>query len=210
MPVDARTTARARLRPGESQRVFRALLDALAHPGRSYELPADIRGRAPMAVVPLLALADLEVTVAVEPDPDGWAAALTLATGAPARSLTDAEWIAFLEPPGADVLATLDRGSAYAPERGTRIVIAAGSLTAPGESEASGGATVVRLTGPGVDGHATFAVDGIDGDMFGALARINAEFPAGIDTWLVTDDGTVVAIPRSSTIDVRDAREGAR
>lgn len=208
MAVDAATTAGARLSPDESQQTFRVLLDALAHPGRTAHLPAALVGRAPMALVPLLAMADLETVVAVVPDRDGWGAALTIATGAPVGAPVDAEWVACLEAPGADLVARLDVGSAEVPERGTRLVVAVESLTEPSIDATS--AAVLRLRGPGVAGATTLAVGGVDDEVFAALARANADFPAGIDTWLVTVDGTVAAIPRSTTLDVLDAREGAR
>lgn len=203
MGVDATTIARARLHPDESQRAFRVLVDALANPGRTYRLPHALLGRTPMALVPLLAMADIEVTVAVRPDRDGWSGALATATGAPITDLDAAEWVAFLEPPAPDVLGELDPGSAYVPERGTRIAVAAESLvTVGGRHEAPPDATVVRLHGPGVPGHVELAVGGIDREFFTTLAAINSDFPAGLDTWLLTDEGRVAAIPRSSSIEV--------
>jgi hypothetical protein len=77
MGVDATTIARARLHPDESQRVFRVLVDALASPGRTYRLPHDVVGRAPMALVPLLAMCDIEVSITVLPDRHDWAGVVT-------------------------------------------------------------------------------------------------------------------------------------
>jgi len=213
MTLDASTMARARLHPDESQRTFRVLVDALSQPGRLFRLPDAVLGRAPAALVPLLAIADIEVAVAVTPDPDGWADVLTVTTGAPVSETCDAEWVAFLDAPTPQQLQALDPGSAYAPERGTRIVVAVGSLDAiDGRRDAEPAAAVVVLRGPGVPGSRVLAVGGVDADVFAAVAAINADFPAGIDTWLVTADGTIAGLPRSTTIDVLRTRapEGAR
>ncbi|MET0910227.1 MAG: phosphonate C-P lyase system protein PhnH [Ilumatobacteraceae bacterium] len=204
MGVDATTIARARLHPDESRRVFRVLVDALANPGRTYRLPHDVVGRAPMALVPMLAMCDIEVSIAVHPDRHDWAGAVTVATGAPSGELEDAEWVAFLTPPTPQVLALLDPGSTYEPERGTRIAVAVHALvTVDDRHAAPAGATVIRLSGPGVAGHADLAVGGVPASVFDSLAAINADFPAGLDTWLLSADGRVAAIPRSSSIEVR-------
>ena len=204
MALDAATAARVRLHPDEARRVFRVLVDALANPGRCYRLPPSAVGRTPIAVVPLLAMTDPDVTIAVEPDRHGWAGVVATATGAPETDLDDAEWVAFLQAPSVTALRRLDPGSVYSPERGTRIVLTAAALATVDERHpAPRSATVVRLAGPGVAGHTDLAVDGIGGEVFAALAATNRGFPAGLDTWLVSDDGSVAAIPRSSSIELR-------
>jgi len=171
MGVDATTIARARLHPDESQRVFRVLVDALASPGRTYCLPHDVVGRAPMALVPMLAMCDIDVSITVHPDRHDWAGAVKVATGTPSGELEDAEWVAFLAPPTPQLLGLLDPGSAYTPERGTRISVAAQSLvTVDDRHMAPAGATVVRLSGPGVAGHVDLAVGGVPGTVFSCLA----------------------------------------
>jgi alpha-D-ribose 1-methylphosphonate 5-triphosphate synthase subunit PhnH len=151
--------------------VFRVLVDALASPGRTYRLPHDVVGRAPMALVPMLAMCDIDVSITVHPDRHDWVGAVTVATGAPSGELEDAEWVAFLAPPTPQLLGLLDPGSAYTPERGTRISVAAQSLvTVDDRHMAPAGATVVRLSGPGVAGHVDLAVGGVPGTVFSCLA----------------------------------------
>jgi alpha-D-ribose 1-methylphosphonate 5-triphosphate synthase subunit PhnH len=203
-PRTTTITARARLHDGEAARVFRVLVDALASPGRTYRMPRDLVGRTPMALVPLLAVGDIDVTVAVEPDRERWALAVATATGAATSASEDADWVAFLEAPTSRSIERLDPGSTYAPERGTRVSIAVDALVPlDGRHRAPAEATVVRLAGPGVPGHTELAVVGIGAGVFATLAAVNRGFPAGLDTWLLAADGSVAAIPRSSTIELR-------
>jgi alpha-D-ribose 1-methylphosphonate 5-triphosphate synthase subunit PhnH len=84
-------------------------------------------------------------------------------------------------------------GTALAPEDAARLTIAVDDLDAHGD-----GAVVLR--GPGVPGERRLCVRGLDRKTLLSLGRASGTFPAGIDTWLVTADGRVAAIPRSTTV----------
>ena len=77
----------------DSQRIFRAVLDALARPGTLGRLPS-VPGY-PAALLPLLALADLSTPACVLHDDDGWPGtvrALTSAPSSPTASSTTRAW----------------------------------------------------------------------------------------------------------------------
>lgn len=199
---------RARLTPTESQAVFRVLLDALSRPGRPQALPAAVARRMPPALVPLLALADVEVAVAVSPGDDGWTDAVVVTTGARASDPRAADWVALLEPFDPALIAALRRGSATAPEAGARVSIAVADLQC-GVGDGTGierspwvERTVLRLRGPGVDGRTDVVIGGLHPAVAVALRAANAAFPAGIDAWFVAQDGRVVGLPRSTSIEV--------
>lgn len=203
-PPVADLARRARLSADESQRAFRALLDALARPGHVAALPASLSDRMPAALVPAAALADVEVTVAVltEPADDDWAGAVRTATGARTAPLALAQMVACLRAPSPAELSALERGDAATPERGARVSIACRSVgTWEGGPAASPG-IVLALRGPGVAGTAHVVVDGLDGEVPHVLADVNRSFPAGIDVWLAADDGNVVGLPRSTSVAV--------
>ncbi|CAN5793222.1 phosphonate C-P lyase system protein PhnH [soil metagenome] len=199
-------TRRARMSPDESQQAFRALLDALARPGHVVVLPASLTDRMPPVLVPVAALADVEVSVAVLTDPaDRWADAVLQATGARAAPLAQAQLVACRRAPEPAELASLERGDPDAPERGTRVSIACRSLRSSGVDGAGGPGVALTLRGPGVESATHVVVEGLRPEALAAMVEANHSFPAGIDAWLVADDGSVVGLPRSTRITVRPA-----
>jgi alpha-D-ribose 1-methylphosphonate 5-triphosphate synthase subunit PhnH len=196
-----------RLDPEQAQGVFRALLDALARPGLPTRLPAGSTGL-PRALVPMLALADVDVTVAVladsRDDADAWHEVVRTATGAAKGPAGQAHMVAALRAPTPDEIAGLERGSAADPERGARLTVACRTLTA-----AVGGAAPglrVEVTGPGVPGRRAFAAVGVPADVLTALEAANQGYPAGVDTWLVDDSGTAVGLPRTTRLHYEEVR----
>jgi alpha-D-ribose 1-methylphosphonate 5-triphosphate synthase subunit PhnH len=181
------------LHPADSQQVFRAVLEALARPGTAMTLPAGpLRTLAP-AVVPVFALADLGTGVCVlENDGDRSADAVATATSAPLWPAELARLVAAVRPVTEDELRSFCRGTASAPEEGALVSLAV--------AEVDGGDHRWRLTGPGIAGTATLAPRGLPGGFVAARAEAVAAYPAGIDVLLVTDDGRVVGLPRTTTI----------
>ena len=179
------------LHPADSQRVFRAVLGALAEPGKAMTLPDT--GVMPQALVPALALADLSTGVCVLENPDErWSAAGATATSAPLWPAEMARLVAALRPVTADEVRSLCRGSADAPEDGAMVALSVRDVV--------GGPRRWRLSGPGIDGHAVVAPAGLPDGFLAARADAVGGYPAGIDVLLVTDDGRVVGLPRTTTI----------
>lgn len=190
----AAMAADARLDTFASQRTFRTLLDALSRPGLLHRL--HLPSGVPAALMPALALADVDVTACVltpSESPD-WAAVLTLATGARIVPLEQADVVVALRPPTPDEIRALRRGRADAPELGALLALACGAL--------GQGRTLLVLCGPGVPESRPLGIDGVEPAVFEALARANATYPAGVDTFLVAADGTVAGLPRSTNLEV--------
>lgn len=193
--------SRARLSGHRSQQAFRVLLDTLARPGTvrsadAVQLPPGV----PTALLLPLALADVEVSVAVvsgEPD-QRWAPFVRDVTGCRAAPIESASIVVLLDGYSPSDVLAVRRGTALAPESGARLAIACRTLRSGAAAADEAG---VRLSGPGVDGRAELAIGGVDRELLDAIATANASFPAGIDTWLVSRDGHVAAIPRSSRIE---------
>lgn len=191
-PVSLGTRVRAaRLDPLAAQRVFDALLHTLASPGTVATI--DVPPGVPPAVLPAVALADVEVTVAVLAD-DDWAEALCTGTGARRAAPADAGIVVALRPLQPTEVRSFHRGTAQEPESAARLVAAVDRI--------GGDGTELVLRGPGVPGERRLSVAGFDRAAVLALAEANAEFPAGIDVHLVAADGAVVSIPRSTRISV--------
>jgi alpha-D-ribose 1-methylphosphonate 5-triphosphate synthase subunit PhnH len=185
----------------DSQATFRVLLDALSRPGSVHRLPDGVVDvDVPAAVLVPLALADLEVDLAVlEPAGPDWAAALAEATGARAAAPERADLVLALRPPRPDEIRGLRRGTSDRPDLACRLVLACDRLAA-GDPGGPGPAVQLDLTGPGVDGHAALAVAGVPVETLEALVAVNRRFPLGVDTYVVDTDGRVAGLPRSTAV----------
>jgi alpha-D-ribose 1-methylphosphonate 5-triphosphate synthase subunit PhnH len=182
-----------RLDPMTAQGVFRCLLGTLARPGRCLAL---LGPRIGPAVLPLALARSGSRFAVVGGEP--WPERIRCATRATVVDVAEADLVAVYGSPEPELISRLRRGSPMVPEAGAKLGLACRRLHAGG----SGGAVVVGLTGPGVDGSSSLGVDGVAADVFVALADANRGYPAGVDVWLFAEDGAVAAIPRSSTIKV--------
>ncbi|WP_216894065.1 phosphonate C-P lyase system protein PhnH [Nocardia alni] len=187
--VSDERTALAELSPSLSQKVFRGLLDAMARPGEIGRIP--VSGSTPAALLPVLALADLMTPVHVISGDSRWAAMVSTATGAPIAELSVARLVAALDRPHPDELRALSPASAAEPQAAAQIFVAVSELTDDGP---------LRLSGPGVPGSRALGVIGLP-DEFWSVRDELIEFPAGIDVVLLTADGRLAGIPRSTVIE---------
>lgn len=196
--------AAARLDPFESQAVFRTMLDCLARPGSLRCFPVSVVSRRPAVLLPVLSLADVDVTAATIESvysSGNWADVVKAATGVRIVEIETANFVVAIDPIRAEVIAQLSRGTALAPERGARLSVACRSIVNDDRRRNSRSADVsFSIEGPGVAGTQTLALVGVGPAEIEALATANADGPAGIDTWFVADDGTVAALPRSSRL----------
>jgi alpha-D-ribose 1-methylphosphonate 5-triphosphate synthase subunit PhnH len=196
-----RQVAAIRRTPAQAQRDFRTLLDVLARPGSIGTLLPPPEG--PPAVIPVIGLADLEVPLAIVADEADavWVRAVEIATQSPIVPLAEARMVLALRPLTTRELTALDRGDPLRPERGTRLVQSVNGLGVPSRQ----GGVNLRLTGPGVPGERRLTVRGLPPEFFSTLSSVNADFPAGVDTFLVAGNGLVAGIPRSVDLDVSGA-----
>ncbi len=185
-----------RLSGSASQVAFDALMRSLSEPGTLHRLPTgQLDPSVPSIAWLAMTLADVGISIAANPAAQRTPieALVADATGATITDLSRA-WIAMLDQPTPAEFASLARGSAIEPELGARAAIAVESLSLlPAQ-----GLVGLELTGPGIPGVRSLFVKGVDPAVLAALGR--HEFPAGVDTWLFTPDGTVAAIPRSTTV----------
>ncbi|MEJ7801643.1 MAG: phosphonate C-P lyase system protein PhnH [Ilumatobacter sp.] len=197
----------ARLGADASQRTFRLLLDAFSRPGRIVDLSALAahHGVEPV-LLPVLALADLDTTVAVIDEPDrgvAFAEIVARSTNAPiTRGLDDADLVLASGTVTAAQIALLRCGDAWAPECGARLALRCTRLDDTDRVPVGG--IRLRVSGPGASSGRTVAVDGVAADVFDALQLANAEHPAGVDTWLIDGGGRCVGVPRSSSIEIME------
>lgn len=180
----------------DAQRAFRAILDALAHPTRSYPLngpaqPPEALGRGLAAIA--LTVLDEESTVWLggalgeAADVTAW---LEFHTGA--RRVDDAASanFAFTAPASLPALTELRLGTDEAPHLSTTVVL---------DVRWCRGTRRFVAEGPGIKGSAVLDAPWADAHFDEQWRQNGAIFPRGVDLLLV-DDTTVSGLPRTTRL----------
>jgi alpha-D-ribose 1-methylphosphonate 5-triphosphate synthase subunit PhnH len=179
------------------QTVFRAVMDAMAHPGRVNLLAAaPAEWLAPLnagAAAVALCLADFETPLwldeaARDSDAAAW---LRFHTGA--RIVGDPREAAFAfvtDTRNAPDFQAFAPGSLDYPDRSTTFIL---------QVEAFGGGATRTLAGPGIKDTATFSASPLPGDFDARLAANHALAPRGAD-FIFVSSSAVAALPRSTRL----------
>ena len=201
----------SQLQPGfadpvhDAQSVFRAVLDALARPGRLCRVgdrlaPSEEAGIATRAT--LLALADATTAVWLQCVLPELASALRFHTGAPLirdmSALSVAHFALLTDPAHCPALERFALGTAESPEHSTTLIVDVPTLAA-GHTGCEG--LHLRLRGPGIATHADVTVGGLDAAFWQARAALASRFPAGLDLLIGAGD-TVLGLPRTTHVEV--------
>ena len=181
-----------------SQAVFRAVLQALSHPGRTVAVEHDAQapavGHSASAAV-LLALLDSDCTLWLSPklaasDAGAW---LRFHTGC--TVVADAAQARFVWVAQGDALPALNRlalgTDIYPDQSATCVVDVSRAATTVDASDAW------HLRGPGIQEVAALQVDGLHDDFEAQWAANHAVFPRGVDLLLATADH-IVGLPRTT------------
>lgn len=177
----------------DSQACFRAVLDAMARPGRVLQVaaamdPPPTLDAATAAV--LLTLADADTPLWLDDAADAARDWIAFHCGAPSAAAQSATLALALGPVRLDVFPA---GTDDAPELGATIILQVAAL---------GHGARFELSGPGLAVPATLAVDGLPDGFATEWAANCALFPRGVDVILCAGD-QVAALPR--TVQVRAA-----
>ena len=175
----------------EAQSAFRALLEAMSHPGRVMRLASDLVPPAPLCLsagAVLLTLADAETPVWLDAGPlaDEWA---LFHAGCPLEdAAAQAQFVlATGTPPPLD---TLSPGTDEEPHRSATLILQVAAL-----EEGKGW----RLAGPGIEEQHRLRVEGLPPGFAADWARNHARFPMGVDLILCAGD-RIAALPRTTSI----------
>ena len=175
----------------QAQACFRAVLDAMARPGRVHSVDAGFAPPAPLApatAAVLLTLADHETPLWLDADATAATAWVAFHCGAPV--VADPAGCNFAVALGAIDLQRLPAGTHEMPERSTTLIL---------QVRALGRGRRYRLAGPGLREPGVLAVDGLSADFAAAWEANHARFPCGID--LILCAGTqLTALPRSVNV----------
>lgn len=179
------------------QSTFRAAMEAMARPGRIYELSALPPSPAPLspaAAALAAALFDfetpiwLDASLAAAPEVVAW---LRFATGAPiVADPVRADFALIADPRALPPFEAFAPGTPEYPDRSATLILQVGSLTA---------GTPLVLAGPGIKQTHMIAPAPIPDDFTTRLATNRALFPRGVDLVLATSNA-VAALPRSVRI----------
>lgn len=180
----------------DSQRVFRSVMDAIALPGRLVGLDIDLATIAPLhrgAAAILLALADFETPLWLSTSmaTDAVLGTVRFNCGCPIVAEPSRAVFAVAAAGEWPPLEALDFGADTCPERAATLIVQGACLGVGRE---------IGLTGPGINGMARLAVDGLDETFWAERKALEILFPRGLDIILV-DDGTIAAIPRSTCVE---------
>lgn len=179
----------------DSQAVFRAVLDAMARPGRlqTVALLADAPAPlAPATAAICLALVDQDTPLWIAPDLRSQAAETFLKFHCGCPIMDDRAKAAFAIASSAK-LPSLDGfaiGDDAYPETSTTVIVQTGGLSA------GGGLT---LSGPGIKDTHRLAVTGLRSGVWREWAENGLLFPCGIDLILV-DGAALAALPRTTKV----------
>jgi alpha-D-ribose 1-methylphosphonate 5-triphosphate synthase subunit PhnH len=184
----------------DAQRAFRAVLDAIAHPTRSYPLagpaePPAALGRGLAAVALTLLDEDCAVWLGGALARDAEIAAwLAFHTGARRADTAAAAGFVIAGPDVLPPLASLALGTDEAPHLSATVVLDVRGCAGPARFTARG---------PGIDGAATLTAPWAPDGFADAWHRNTDVFPRGVDLLLVDED-TLTAVPRTTRLKAAD------
>ena len=177
----------------DSQAAFRAILDAMAHPGRIATVGMQLSPPAPLAPASLacvLSLCDHETPLWLDDAASGLAASFRFHCGAPLVDAGNSAAFALCCGP-MPPLASFAQGTAEYPEHSTTVICQVSAL---------GDGVPLVLRGPGIDGSERLLVAGLPDDFCTQWAANGALFPQGVDV-ILAQGQRLAALPRSVKIE---------
>jgi alpha-D-ribose 1-methylphosphonate 5-triphosphate synthase subunit PhnH len=182
------------------QDTFRKMLDSLARPGKVNQLPnpgfTPPTGLNTYLALILITLLDGETTFSVCPEHVSWIDYIQINTGANLTDISSAEYVVADGMSELPELAFISQGDLVSPERGATLLFQVGEIKTIGR----GGDIKIILQGPGIETIREFYVSGMSAAHWSLVQQLNGEFPLGTDLFLVSEDGKIAGIPRSSKL----------
>jgi alpha-D-ribose 1-methylphosphonate 5-triphosphate synthase subunit PhnH len=181
----------------DSQRIFRSVLEAMAHPGRVVALdgpPEAPRGLHPVAVAVCLALVDFETPLWLDPPArrpevlEGF----RFRCGCPiVEAPEQARFGVIVDPRQMPTLDAFDGGTDEYPDRSATLIVQVAGL--------AGGAGK-RLRGPGIVEEERLAAEGLPERFWTQLRDNHARFPRGVDVILAAPSA-LAGLPRTTRVE---------
>ena len=181
----------------DGQRIFRSVLDAMAHPGRVVPLepaPEAPRPLHPAATAVCLALLDFETPVWLDPPGRTPEVVDGLRFGCACPFVEEpraARFALIVDPHRMPPLTAFDGGTEEYPDRSATLIVQVDAL-ATGASK--------RLRGPGIAAEERLLVEGLPERMWTELGDNHARFPRGVDLILAAP-ASLAALPRTTRLE---------
>jgi alpha-D-ribose 1-methylphosphonate 5-triphosphate synthase subunit PhnH len=180
----------------DSQRVFRAVLDAFSHPGRIVAVPAEVETSGTLSIAAIafvLTLVDRETPLWLAPEFDTSEVRdfVRFHTGAPIVTDTEAALFGLATPARQPMLDGFAIGSDPYPDRSATLVIQVPALR---------GGPALTLRGPGIDGSAAASIAGLSESFWSEWAANRALFPCGVDV-VFAAGSELLALPRGIAVE---------
>jgi alpha-D-ribose 1-methylphosphonate 5-triphosphate synthase subunit PhnH len=175
----------------DAQACFRAVLDAMSHPGRILPAGAGLQPPAPLApatAAVLLTLADTDTPVWLAPGLQSATDWMLFHCGAPLSPAAQASFAVCLDLPPLD---QFDWGSHDGPETSATVILQLASFDAGPR---------LRLSGPGLRQPETSRLGALPADFAARWAANRAAFPRGVDLILCAG-GQLAALPRTLIVE---------
>jgi alpha-D-ribose 1-methylphosphonate 5-triphosphate synthase subunit PhnH len=171
-----------------AQTTFRAVLDAMARPGRICPVNSGLRPPAPLdeaTAAVALTLFDQETAICLDAVMQAAAPWLTFHAGSPTvADLGEADFVLASRCPD---LPQLQTGTDEAPEASATLILQIGAL---------GSGAAYRLAGPGLAAPFILRATGLPDDFAAIWHRNHALFPRGVDM-VICAGNRLAALPRS-------------
>lgn len=185
----------------QSASSFRAVLDAMARPGRIHALHAALKPPRPLhptTAALLLTLVDFDTALWIEPGLRSGAVAdyLRFHCAAPlVEEPGEADFVLVADPAARPPFALLKPGTPDYPDRSATLLMQVDALTADAG---------VRLSGPGIETVHTLSAPPLEAAFWREMAASNARFPLGVDA-VFCAPREIAAVPRSTIIADQEA-----
>ncbi len=183
----------------ESQEVFRAVLAAMAQPGRVQDVSPNLDPPAPLgpvAAAVCLTLLDVDTRLWLDPaarGSDGLRRFLAFHCGCPLTEDPAEAGFALIAETGAlPALERFNQGSAAYPDRSTTLILQVGDIRAGAGP---------RLSGPGIANSQRFDAGPLPPGFWSQAAANRARFPRGVDL-IFAAPSRLAALPRSTRVEV--------
>jgi len=188
-----------------TQKTFRALLQAMSHPGRVYNIgdfisdsPIRLFTHSPLMLV-LQTLLDHEVGFCViGTGKEYLETTISELTRCPVKDISDADFIIVSDGESNGEILKAKRGSLEYPDTGATVIYVVEFL-----NDRDNGKPIALLKGPGIRNDIAPVIHGLGQNELFHIKGINSEFPLGIDCIFIDGANRIMCIPRSTRIEVR-------